>query len=175
LNDTNGYIDSPEKLRLLPDVGDAIRRLNDSDHLSIVVTNQPVVARNMTTLAGLDEIHRKLETVLGEQHAWLDGIFFCPHHPDRGFPGENVALKIVCDCRKPKPGLIHQAQARFNIDMSHSFMVGDSARDILCGRAAGVTTIGVRTGEGCRDLPGTLRPDAMFDDLSQAVEFILAR
>ena len=173
LNETNGYVDTPEKLRLLPGVAEAIRRLNDSDHLAIVVTNQPVVARNMTTLAGLDEIHKKLETELGEQHAWLDGIFACPHHPDRGFPGENPAFKVACDCRKPKPGLIHQAQARFNIDMARSWIVGDSARDILCGRAAGVATIGVRTGEGCQDLPADLRPDFLVADLAEAVGLVL--
>ena len=175
LNATDGYVDTPEKLHLLPGVAAAVRRLNESDYLSVVVTNQPVVARNMTTLAGLDAIHRKLETELGEGHAWLDALHFCPHHPDGGFPGENAALKIECDCRKPKTGMIDAACARFNIDMGRSYMIGDSARDILCGKAAGVTTIGVRTGEGCRDLAGTLRPDFIFDDLSQAVEFILAK
>src|SRR6185369_13187947 len=87
LNAADGYVDTPDKLRVLPGVADAIHRLNGSDYLSLVVTNQPVVARNLTTLRGLDEIHKKLETVLGESHAWLDAIFFCPHHPDRGFPG----------------------------------------------------------------------------------------
>ena len=173
LNDSDGYIDSPEKLRVIPGVADAIHRLNGSDYLSVVVTNQPVVARNMCTLDGLDDIHAKLDTVLGEQHAWLDAIFACPHHPDAGFPGENVALKINCNCRKPKTGLIDQARARFNIDMTRSFMVGDSARDILCGRAAGVTTIGVRSGEGCRDVTAASQPDHMFADLPEAVAFIL--
>ena len=173
LNESDGYIDTPEKLRVLPGVADAIHRLNDSDYLSIVVTNQPVVARNMTTLDGLDAIHRKLETVLGEQHAWLDAVFFCPHHPDGGFHGENAALKIVCDCRKPKTGLIDRARARFNIDVARSFLIGDSARDILCGRAAGVTTIGVRSGEGCRDVTEGSRPDHLLDDLGEAVRFIL--
>jgi histidinol-phosphate phosphatase family protein len=173
LNEADGYIDTPEKLRVLPGVADAVHRLNGSDYLSVVVTNQPVVARNLTTLEGLDAIHRKLETVLGESHAWLDAIFFCPHHPDRGFAGENVALKIDCDCRKPKAGLIDQARSRFNIDMGRSFIVGDSARDILSGKAAGVTTIGVRSGEGCRDVTGSSRPDFMFEDLAEAVGFIL--
>ena len=173
LNESDGYIDTPDKLQILPGVAEAVRRLNDSDYLSVVVTNQPVVARNLTTLEGLDAIHKKLETVLGESHAWLDAIFFCPHHPDRGFPGENVALKIDCDCRKPKTGLIDAARARFNIDMSRSCIVGDSARDILCGKAAGVTTIGVRSGEGCRDVTTSSRPDFMFEDLPEAVDFVL--
>jgi mannose-1-phosphate guanylyltransferase / phosphomannomutase len=173
LNASNGYIDTPDKLEVLPGVADAIRRLNGSDFLSVVVTNQPVVARNLCTLEGLDDIHKKLETELGESHAWLDAIFACPHHPDRGFPGENVVYKIDCACRKPKTGMIDQARARFNIDMSRSFMVGDSARDILCGRAAGVTTIGVRSGEGCRDVTDDSLPDFMFADLAEAVQFIL--
>lgn len=173
LNAADGYIDTPDQLRILPGVADAIHRLNGSDYLSVVVTNQPAVARNLTTLEGLDAIHRKLETVLGERHAWLDAIFFCPHHPDRGFAGENVAFKIDCDCRKPKTGLIDAARSRFNIDIGRSWIVGDSARDILCGRAAGVTTIGVRSGEGCKDVSGSSRADFMFEDLPEAVEFIL--
>jgi mannose-1-phosphate guanylyltransferase / phosphomannomutase len=173
LNASDGYIDTPDKLRTLAGIPDAVRRLNDSDYLSLVITNQPVVARNMCTLEELSEIHNKLETVLGESHAWLDAIFVCPHHPDRGFPGENVALKIECDCRKPKAGMIDAARSRFNIDMASSYMVGDSARDILCGKAAGVTTIGVRSGEGCRDVTDASRPDFMFDDLPAAVQFIL--
>jgi mannose-1-phosphate guanylyltransferase / phosphomannomutase len=173
LNASNGYIDTPEKLCMLPGVAAAIRRLNQSDYLSVVVTNQPVVARGLSTLEGLDDIHKKLEWELGESHAWLDAIFACPHHPDRGFPGENVVFKIDCECRKPKTGMIDQARARFNIDMTRSFMVGDSARDILCGRAAGVTTIGVRSGEGCRDVTDDSLPDFMFTDLAEAVQFIL--
>jgi histidinol-phosphate phosphatase family protein len=173
LNATDGYVDTPEKLRVLPGVAEAIQRLNRSDYLSVVVTNQPAVARNLTTLEGLDAIHRKLETVLGESHAWLDAIFFCPHHPDRGFPGENVALKIDCACRKPKAGMIDSARARFNIDMARSWIVGDTARDILCGKTAGISTIGVRSGEGCKDVTRASRPDFTFENLPEAVEFIL--
>lgn len=175
LNETNGYVDTPGKLRVLPGVAEALCRLNDSDHLAVVVTNQPVVARNMCTLEGLDEIHRKLESVVGAGHAWLDAIYACPHHPDRGFPGENAALKIACACRKPATGMIDAARARFNVDIGRSYIVGDSARDILCGKAAGVTTIGVRSGEGCRDVTDESRPDYMVDDLAGAVELILAR
>jgi mannose-1-phosphate guanylyltransferase/phosphomannomutase len=175
LNALDGYIDTPDKLRILPGVAEAVRRLNDSDYLSLVVTNQPVVARNLCTLEELDTIHKKLESVLGESHAWLDAIFVCPHHPDRGFPGENVALKIDCDCRKPKTGMIDQARSRFNIDMARSYIVGDSARDILCGKAAGVTTIGVCTGAGCRDVTEFSRPDFMVEDLPEAVQLILGQ
>jgi mannose-1-phosphate guanylyltransferase / phosphomannomutase len=175
INESNGYIDSPDKLNLLPGVADAIHRLNRSDYLSVVVTNQPVVARNLTTMEGLDAIHRKLETELGEKRAWLDAIFSCPHHPDGGFPGENVSLKIDCVCRKPKTGLIDSARARFNIDMTRSYIVGDSARDILCGKAAGITTIGVRSGEACKDVTESAQPDFMFEDLPAAVDFILGR
>jgi histidinol-phosphate phosphatase family protein len=175
LNAANGYVDTPDKLCVLPGAADALRRLNDSDHLAVVVTNQPVVARNLCTLDGLDEIHKKLESVLGEEHAWLDAIFTCPHHPDGGFPGENAALKIACACRKPGTGMIDQARARFNIDIARSYIVGDSARDILCGRAAGIATIGVRSGEGCRDVTDASRPDFMVDDLGAAVQLILDR
>ena len=95
----------------------------------MVVTNQSVLARNMTTEAGLNRIHHRMETELGEQGAYLDAIYFCPHHPDKGFPEENPSLKIDCDCRKPKPGMLFQAAKRFNIDLKSSFMVGDNERD----------------------------------------------
>lgn len=171
LNKEVNLLSRVEQMELLPRVAEAVRMLNTSDYLGIVVTNQPVVARNLCTLEGLDAIHKRLETRLGEQHAWLDAIEFCPHHPDAGYPGENPEFKIECDCRKPKTGMIERSSERFNIDLDRSWIIGDSARDIECGQRAGVQTIGVRTGYGCQD--AVCQPDYMFDDLHDAVDFIV--
>ena len=155
---------------LLPGTSDAIRGLNASDYLAVVITNQPVIARNLCSVSQLEAIHKKMEMLLGEQHAKLDAIYYCPHHPDRGYPGENEAYKIDCACRKPKPGMVMQAAADFNIDLTSSFFIGDSARDIECGKNAGTRTVGVRTGYGCRD--ATIEPDYFFDNLQEAIHFI---
>ena len=114
-----------------------IKKINESGYLAIVVTNQPVVARGELTFSELREIFDKMETLLGKNGAYLDAIYFCPHHPDKGFIGERPELKIVCDCRKPKPGMLLRAAADFNIDLSKSLMVGDSDCDIKAGEAAG--------------------------------------
>ncbi len=135
-----GFLRRIEEFELLPGAAEAIRRINASGYLAIVVTNQPVIARGEVTPAELREIHNKMETLLGKEGAFLDGILFCPHHPDKGFEGEVPELKIQCGCRKPKPGLLLQAEKRFHIDLSRSWMIGDSQSDILAGKAAGCRT-----------------------------------
>jgi len=162
---------SRDQLEVLPGVPEAVSMINRSDYLAVVVTNQPVVARNLCSLAEIDAIHKRLETRLGEKGAWLDAIEFCPHHPDGGFPEENKEFKIVCNCRKPKTGMIEKMAQRFNIHMEQSWIIGDSERDIECGRRSGLHTVGVRTGDGCRDV--TQQPDYMFDNLFDAVSFIV--
>lgn len=136
-----GYLRNPEQLELLDGVGEAVKKINLSGYLAIVVTNQPVVARGEVTVEGLQEIHNKMETLLGKEGAYLDGIYYCPHHPDKGFDGEVKELKIVCECRKPKAGLLLQAAKDFNIDLSQSWMIGDSENDVLAGKNAGCKTV----------------------------------
>lgn len=136
-----GFLRRPDEFQLLEGAAEAIRRINRSGYLAIVVTNQPVIARGDVTWEGLDEIHRKMETLLGQEGAFLDDIFICPHHPDKGFPGEIPAYKIVCDCRKPKPGLLLRAAEMYNIDLSNSWMIGDQPNDVAAGTAAGCHTI----------------------------------
>ena len=138
-----GLLKAPEELELLAGAAEAIRRINQSGYLVILITNQPVIARGEVTWEQLDEIHRKLETLLGQQGAYLDDIFVCPHHPDKGFPGERPEYKIDCDCRKPKPGLILQAAQKYNIELSESWLLGDSMRDVDAGKAAGCKTLQV--------------------------------
>lgn len=141
LNVKNGFVTSPEQLELIPGAGEAVRRINEAGFLAILITNQPVIARGECTEQTLKEIHNKLETLLGEHGAYLDAIYYCPHHPDGGYPGEIPSLKIECDCRKPAPGLLLKAARDFHIDLASSYMAGDSWRDAACAVNAGCTPI----------------------------------
>ena len=136
-----GFLRKIDQFELLPNVAEAIRMINDSEYLAIVVTNQPVIARGEVTFEELDRIHMKMETLLGKESAYLDGLYFCPHHPDSGFEGEVKELKIVCDCRKPKPGMLLRAAKDYNIDLEHSYMIGDGDNDMGAGSAAGCKCI----------------------------------
>lgn len=136
-----GFLRHTDEFELMPDAAEAIRRINQSGYLAVVVTNQPVIARGEVTFSGLHEIHCKMETLLGEQGAYVDAVYFCPHHPDRGFPGEVPELKIRCECRKPEPGMLIAAAKDFNIDLSRSWIVGDGDNDINAGIAAGCKAI----------------------------------
>ena len=140
INKYVGFLRNIDDFELLPNVAEAIKQINRSGYLAIVITNQPVIARGEVTFAELDEIHNKMETLLGNDGAYLDGIYFCPHHPDSGFEGEVAELKIVCDCRKPKPGMLIQAAKDFNIDLEQSYMIGDGEHDRGAGEAAGCKT-----------------------------------
>ncbi len=171
LNDEKSFISKPDDLELYDFTPQAVRLINESDYLTIVVTNQSVIARNLCTLEELDTIHKKLETDLGKQQARLDAIYFCPHHPDKGYPEERKEYKIDCDCRKPKPGMFYKAAKDFNIDLSESWMIGDSERDILAGINAGCKTVGVMTGYGVAKT--SVKPDFFFADLNEAVNFIV--
>ena len=162
INEYRGFITSPDQLELMDGAAEAIRAINNSGYLAIVVSNQPVVARGDCTFEELEQIHNKLETELGRAGAYLDAIYFCPHHPDKGFPGEIAELKIDCACRKPKPGMLLQAAKDFNIDLSRSYMVGDSTRDIQAGRAAGCKPVYVGTDQEQMD-DGIICYDSLVD------------
>lgn len=141
INKKTNYVFSTTQFELYPDTAEAIKLINQSEYLAIVVTNQPVVARGECTMRGVDYIHAKMETLLGMEGAYINDIFFCPHHPDKGFKGENPLYKIDCNCRKPKPGMIYAAAERYNIDLTQSWMIGDTEVDYLTGLNAGVSTV----------------------------------
>lgn len=152
INEYVGFLRNIGDFRLLPGVAEGIRSIHDKGYLVIVVTNQPVIARGEVTLEELEEIHKKMETLLGLEGAFIDGLYFCPHHPDKGFPGERPEYKIACDCRKPKPGMLLRAAEDFNIDLAASWMVGDGRRDIEAGKNAGCRTALIGTedfGQDC--------------------------
>ncbi|MBL6682273.1 MAG: D-glycero-beta-D-manno-heptose 1,7-bisphosphate 7-phosphatase [Cryomorphaceae bacterium] len=170
INIDTDLIDRPEDLELYPYTASSIRRLNKMGFLVVVVTNQSVIARGLCTIATLDEIHKKMETELGQDGAFVEAIYYCPHHPHSGYEGEIKEFKVECSCRKPKPGMLLKAADRFNIDLTQSYLVGDSPRDIEAGANAGVETIRVKTGHGLK--PHTTVPKHYVEDLVSAVDLI---
>lgn len=164
-----------EDLELLPFSAAAIKKINDSDYLSFLITNQPVVARNLCDISMIAQIHNKLETLLGRGGAYLNDIYFCPHHPDKGYPEENPVLKVDCDCRKPKTGMISKAVKEYNVDIELSWLVGDTTADIQTGKNAGMKTVLVRTGRAGEDGKFEISPDYIFDNIEKAVDFILSK
>lgn len=155
INKYVGFLRNIDDFELIEGVSDAIKRINQSGYLAIVVTNQPVIARGEVTWEELHEIHKKMENLLGKEGAYIDGIYICPHHPDKGFEGERPEYKIDCDCRKPKPGLFHKAAKDFNIDLSQSIMIGDDDRDVVAGFNAGLKQsfkVSMEEGHGLKNL-----------------------
>lgn len=136
-----GFLKDIERFELIEGVTEAIRLINESGYLAIVVTNQPVIARGEIDEKYLEKIHCKMETLLGQEGGYVDAIYYCPHHPDKGYIGEVSELKINCDCRKPKPGLLIQASKDFNINLEESWMIGDGKNDIAAGFSAGCKTV----------------------------------
>lgn len=176
LNVFGDFVKSPDKLILKDDAAASLKRINASPYLSICVTNQPVVARGDVTFAELEEIHKKLETELGKGGSYLDGLYYCPHHPHKGYEGEIPELKIECDCRKPKIGLLLKAKERFNIDLSSSWMIGDTKRDVQTGLNAGCRTIMITSGDPNPDLYfASAKPDYVVPSLKEAIDIILGK
>ena len=140
INKYVGFLRDIDEFELLDGAADAIKKINASGYLAIVVTNQPVIARGEVSFEELERIHNKMETLLGKEGAYLDAIYFCPHHPHKGYEGERPELKFDCDCRKPKPGMLLNAARDFNIDLSQSWMIGDGENDIKAGQNAGCQT-----------------------------------
>ena len=147
LNKYVGFLRNIDELELIDGVTEAIRKINESGYLAIVATNQPVIARGEVTFDELSEIHNKLETLLGQEGAYLDAIYYCPHHPHKGYEGEVPELKIDCECRKPKPEMLLRAAKDFNIDLSVSYMVGDGDNDVQCAINAGCKPILLTEGD----------------------------
>lgn len=162
------YLRSPDQLRLLPGAAMAISRLKDAGLRVVLVTNQSAIARGYITRAELDVIHRRLRRDLAAEGARLDAVYYCPHHPDFG-------RKTRCGCRKPKIGMLRSAARRLHLDLSRSFMVGDTTTDIRTARNAGCAAVLVRTGYGGRDGRYKAAPDAVCRNLSSAATWILRK
>lgn len=173
MNVSKGFISNAKDLELIPGTIEAIKAINKSGALAIVITNQPVIARGECSFEELHNIHNKLKTLLGEKGAFVDDIFYCPHHPDKGFEGEVPELKFDCECRKPKTGMIDEAVDKYNIDLSKSYMVGDSTMDLELARNAGVKSVLVDTGFAGNDGKYDRSCDIEAKDLLDAVEKII--
>lgn len=173
MNVSKGFISNADDLELIPGTIEAIKAINKSGALAIVITNQPVIARGECSFEELHNIHNKLKTLLGEKGAFVDDIFYCPHHPDKGFEGEVPELKFDCECRKPKTGMINEAVDKYNIDLSKSYMVGDSTMDLELARNAGVKSVLVDTGFAGNDGKYGRSCDIEAKDLLDAIEKII--
>lgn len=168
----------PDQVKLIGRAGEAVRLAREAGFLAVAVTNRPQLAKGLLDESGLDHVLGRLEAELAKDGGVLDRIYFCPHHPDKGFPNEIPELKIDCACRKPGDLMIRQAMAELPIEKTKSIIIGDSLRDIGAGRKAGIWAYGVRTGYGLRDeksypagqteIP---RADLVFDTVYDAVRF----
>lgn len=175
INEYVGFLRKEEDFKLIPGVSEAIKKINNSGYLAIVVTNQPVIARGEVTEEELEEIHKKMETLLGLDGAYIDDIYYCPHHPDKGFEGEIPELKIECDCRKPKTGMLEKAAREHNIDLSSSIMIGDSTLDIKMAENAGMQSVLLKTGQKGEDGKYEVSPTLIAEDLNDAINKIICK
>ena len=170
--------DGEASIELFDFSAEAVKKINQSEYLAVLTTNQPNIAKGLKTEQELEKEFCKLENMLGKKGAYLDKIYYCPHHPEKGFKGEIEKYKIECNCRKPKSGMLEKAAKELNIDLSESYVVGDMTADILAGKNAfecrGVKeTICVKTGWGCYDYKWNVAPDMMFENLLDAVDYII--
>lgn len=152
INKYVGFLRNLDDFELVDGVAEAIKQINESGYLAIIATNQPVIARGEVSIDELEQIHNKMETILGNEGAFLDAIYFCPHHPDRGYKGERQEYKINCSCRKPNPGMLYKAAEELNIDLAQSWMIGDGENDVKAGKNAGCRTALVGKGEYGQDM-----------------------
>lgn len=170
-----GGMVSPEQLELLPGAAAAVQELNHHGIRAVMVSNQPVVAKGFCTEAEVELAHRKLQTLLGRERAFLDRLYYCPHHPEKGFAGERPELKIDCECRKPKAGMILQAARELNLDLKASWLIGDTTVDIETAKNAGIKSVLIRTGHGGTDQKFSIQPTLTGENVLDAVQQILAR
>ena len=170
INKYKGFIRDINDIELLPNVPDAIKKINASGYLAIIVSNQPVIARGECTFDEVNAMFDKIETLLGKNGAYIDGIYYCPHHPHFGFDGEVRELKIKCDCRKPEIGMLRRAEKDFNLDLKKCVMIGDGEIDVKMGKNAGIPTVLVKT--GIKEEISVV-PDYYADDLLSAVNIFI--
>lgn len=176
INEQMGYINHISRFHLLPGAARAIGMLNRHKIPVVVVTNQSGLARGYFPESLLGEVHEKMRRLLAAEGAMIDGLYICPHHPE----AKEEKYRETCNCRKPKTGLLEQAAAELNIDLSRSFVVGDRWSDLKCGAAIGAEPVLVLTGYGRGDYEyigpqREVQPAFVAGDLPAAVTWILGR
>lgn len=172
INKYVGFLRKADQVELETNASEAIRLINESEYLAIVITNQPVIARGECSSEEMKCIHNRIYTLLGKDGAYLDGLYYCPHHPDKGFEGEIKELKIDCDCRKPKIGMLKEAEIDFNADLANSWFIGDTTIDVQTGLNAGMSTVMLKSGDFKKN-KYDVNPKFVADDLLDAVKKIL--
>jgi len=173
INIHKGLITNPQEIELEKYVAEAIRKINSSEFITVVITNQPQVARGLCSLKDIENINKRLKTLLGENGVYVEDVYFCPHHPDKGYPEENKDYKIKCKCRKPDIELIEKAKLKYNIDLENSWFIGDTTIDIQTGINANMNTILLNTGEAGRDGKYNVKPDYVCNNILDAVNIII--
>ncbi len=173
INKEVNHLSSEDQFELIDGAGEAISNINAAGLLAVVATNQPVIARGELKESKLKVIHNKMETLLGKNGAYIDRIYYCPHHTDKGFAGEVESLKFNCGCRKPQIGLFLSAQNDLNIILENSWIIGDRTSDILAGQNAGMKSVLVQTGYAGKDKKYDMQPDFVAKNLNDAVKIIL--
>ena len=177
INENVPSLTKPEQFRLIHDVSASIKRFNETGYLVVVVTNQPGIAKGFSSFKDMEKIHAKMNGLLKEGGAHIDALYLCPHHPEKGHPGEIEELKIDCECRKPKPGLILRAAKDLDIDLHGSWIIGDSLTDVAAGKNAGLKTILLSNGGNCGSREEKklvdVKPDHLCANISQALKIIL--
>ncbi|MEX2117454.1 MAG: HAD family hydrolase [Bacteroidota bacterium] len=171
INVDRGYLADPDGVELLPGAAKAIRAANEFGLPVIIITNQAGVARGLHSEADVVSVHARLKELLSEQGARIDAIYYCPHHPEVG----NPPYRIVCNCRKPKTGMLKMAEKSLGINLATSFVVGDKCSDVETGKNAGCGTVLVLTGYGRSEVErctGNNAPDHVAEGLPGAWEFI---
>lgn len=165
-----GYLNSPEQIEFIPGAVEAIKMLKEAGYKTVVITNQAGVARGLVTEDMLQTIDKVLHKWILSGGTHLDGIYYCPHHPEHGV----YPYRQVCECRKPHPGLIKRAERDLNLDLSQSYMIGDKATDIEAGKRVGIKTILVLTGRGQQEKNELKeKPDFIAENLLEAAKWIL--
>jgi mannose-1-phosphate guanylyltransferase / phosphomannomutase len=172
INKEDGLLYKVDQMELIFNVDKAILEINRNGYLAICLTNQSVIARNLCDFDELQMIHNRLDRFLGETGCYLDDLFFCPHHPDSGYPEERKEYKIICQCRKPAIGMVKQAVAKYNLDLSQCWMIGDRPVDIQLAQNCGMKSILVQTGFISQVDKQDLKPDFIAKDLFEAVKNI---
>lgn len=166
-----GYITVPEGVELIPGAAAAVARLREAGWKVLVVTNQGCVAKGLITEDELGLIHLRMVSMLAEAGAELDGVYYCPHHPD----GDQISYSVECDCRKPRPGLLERAAGEHGVELSESVMIGDTLRDLEAGRAVGARSVLVLTGKGPQTAAEEHGADHVAPDLAAAVDWLLKK